>query len=151
MKRWLDFFRTLIAFLLVLQVGTVQALPSDGHLNLCLGYDGHFEISADACHALSDLPSRPAHPFLADDEHHGECLDLPLGCSVSAGLLPSSANLQQLRRQSPDRNSSLTRAGYLSAPARQLFHLLHHTPSTPADRRFPPAHLTPLRTIVLLI
>jgi hypothetical protein len=151
MRRWLGLFRPLIIILLALQVSTIYALPADAHLNLCIGYDGHFEISADSCAIVPDHFSRTLDPVLADEDHHGDCLDLTLGCSATKGLRPSLANHRRAGHQFPGTSQSSAPGGYFYPHPLQHPDIPSRTCSPPDAPVLPSAHLLPLRTTVLLI
>ena len=81
MRRLIKKIRPLLALLLLLQATNVYALPEDIHLNLCLGTDGHLEISYDFCAEtlLFQQPKSLGSVFTSED-HHGDCLDIVANC-----------------------------------------------------------------------
>jgi hypothetical protein len=90
--RW-RVFRSLIVILLVLQVSAAYALPAGAHLKLCIGFNGHFDISLDECTAEPGRPPQPPGTVPHDEDRHDECLDIAVGCVSLEALHPSIAEV----------------------------------------------------------
>jgi len=91
MRRLIKKYRPLLGLLLLLQATTVYALPADIHLNLCLGSDGHLEISTDFCTDTQLFEqSQPLSSTLSNDDHHGDCLDIIVNCDLEEELFSTS-------------------------------------------------------------
>ena len=137
--------RSILAILLIFQVGAAYALPADFHLNLCVGYDGHFDISPDECSTVDQEAD------LANEEnHHDDCLDVSLGCVALDDVHPRPVRACQ----SQTKGNRLVAPLSLSQQSIALTFKLHPSyGSQPNLSRgaLPALPLVSLRSVVLLI
>lgn len=145
MRYKVDIFLSMLAILLILQASAAYALPTEVHFNLCIGLDGHVEISQNDC--LGD-PSHTAQQVdvvsLYVDGHHSDCFDVSIGCTSSDYLRSSTIQNSFSKITKNIRN-------YSSQPAeRYVFSAPHQIPYF-STRIAPPSYITSLRTIVFLI
>ncbi len=94
------FFVVLAIILMV----TAYAPPSGLHLKLCIGEDGHWDISAVACASEQQTPVS-SHSHSNPTDHHGKCTDFTTACDEKEICIPTSA--LSPRNQS-SKNFSLT-------------------------------------------
>lgn len=84
----------MIAVLLILQTGVACALPPGGHLNLCIGSDGHFDIGIAECSTDLVQPPGDLEADTKSSGHHGDCLDIVFGCADLGNKVLRSAAIQ---------------------------------------------------------
>lgn len=150
MRRLKDIFGPLIAILLILQVSAACALPAEVHLNLCIGFDGHIDISIDGCAGNPNQPPRQPDMILYGENHHDECLDVAIGCASSNELCPLVAEVCSSKAKPQRNNSPPTSENYPLSFSHRISKSSIRTAHLNTGA-FPPPHLVSLRTIVLLI
>ena len=145
MRYKVDIFLSMLTILLILQASAAYALPTEVHFNLCIGLDGHVDISQNDC--ISD-PGHTAQRvdvvFLYADDHHSDCLDVSIGCVSSDYLRPSTI-------QNSFSKITKTTSNYSSQPAERYVFSAPHQIHYFSTRNASPSYLTFLRTIVFLI
>jgi hypothetical protein len=145
MRYKVDIFLSMIAILLILQVSAAYALPAEVHLNLCIGLDGHVDISQNDCIGASSHPAqRLDDVLLSADDHHDDCLDLTIGCATADYFRTSTTENSFSKTTKTFRN-------YSSHPAdKNVFYAPRRIPHF-LTRTAPPSDITFLRTVVFLI
>lgn len=151
MRRLKDIFGPLIAILLILQVSAAYALPAGVHLNLCIGFDGHIDISIDGCAGNPSQPPRQPDTILYGEDHHDNCLDVAIGCVSSDELRPLVAEVCSSKAKPKRNDSPPTTENYTLSFSHRISQSSIRTSHYLNSRAFPPPHLVSLRTIVLLI
>ena len=68
-----------LAVLLICTLGVATGLLSISHMNLCIGSDGHIDISS--CLESVNAPESNLNASKSK-EHHDECLDIEITCEV---------------------------------------------------------------------
>ena len=151
MRRLIKNFRPLLALLLLLQATTVYALPTDIHLNLCFGSDGHLKISADFCaETLLIQQSQPMSSVLSSEDHHGDCLDVVLNCdSEEEFFFPSEEALLVKTKIIGNCPPLVAEEHIYSSPYQVVQSSILN--SYLISRTFSPAHLDFISATVLLI
>lgn len=141
----------LLAILLILQVVVAYSVPAGAHLNLCIGFDGHVDITLDDCVADLGHPNPPQADASHDDDHHGDCMDIAMGCAsintvrVSIREVCTSSELTRI-------NKNITVNGGLSVlNANPLSPCLNQTSFYSEDCSRPSLQIDCLRSTVLLI
>lgn len=144
--------RILKSFLLILlsvQVIAAYGLPAGAHLKLCIGYDGHIDISIDGCATDSTQPNRPAAAETHTDSHHGDCLDIYMGCD-SFDKLCSTFPEVYISNEMNKVNNTISVFGSLTGlscrPLSQNHNFYYQDGET-----FPDPCIDSLRTTILLI
>ena len=74
----------------IIVMAATYALPSGLHLKLCIGEDGHWDISAVAC-ASEQQTSVSKHSHGNPTDHHGKCSDFTAACDGKEICRPISA------------------------------------------------------------
>ena len=152
MKRRLYIARQLIAILLIFQVSAAYALPAGVHLNLCLGFDGHVDISQEYCVSDSiQAPQQLDRVLLYAEDHHADCLDVAMGCVSSVELRPPVSEVRSTIAKVSKNDSPLLAANYVFSFPRQIARSSIRSPLQMNDGISPPSHLDSLRSIILLI
>ncbi|MEW6520086.1 MAG: hypothetical protein AB1461_11790 [Thermodesulfobacteriota bacterium] len=147
MKTWRNIFSPLLALLLIVQMSTAFAAPPGAHLALCFGFDGHFDVAQDFCDTSVTLPQQQQDDLSAG-LHHGDCLDLVIGCGSYDQAVPHSASLCKTKvRQESARPAACPAATF----SRNLPQLEFQPPSRLHHQELPTSSLLSLRTVVLLI
>lgn len=70
--------RKTISYLVVILLAISYSLPVEGHLKICIGYDGHIDVEAHACETKS--PIGQPEQIIGSDDHHNECIDFESTC-----------------------------------------------------------------------
>ncbi len=90
--------RKIWVVLAIILMFTAYGLPSSLHFKICIGEDGHFDITPLACASNQQTPVSK-HSNTNPTDHHGKCTDFTTACdkkeicSLSSVLLsrnPSS-------------------------------------------------------------
>lgn len=152
MKHWLSIFRQLIVILLIFQVSAAYALPTGVHLNLCLGFDGHVDLSQEYCDSDSSLaPQQLDLVLLSAEDHHGDCLDVEIGCVSSGEFRAPTSEVRSSIAKVNKNESSLLAANSAFSFRHQGAQSSIRSHLHSNGRFFPPPHLDSLRSIILLI
>lgn len=150
MKTWRNFFSPLIALLLILQMSTAFASPPGAHLELCFGTNGHFDVSPDFCDTHFNPPQQQRDAAVSDPLHHGDCLDLVIGCGFYDQAVPPGGSdcISKAKVQQSSSRSAVFPAVLFS---RNLPQAGLHSPFHLNRQDLLPSPLASLRTVVLLI
>jgi hypothetical protein len=145
-------FRPLVVILLILQVSTAYALPAGVHINLCFGFDGHFDISSDLCAATSlPLPLPQACTVLFNQDHHDECQNVVISHVSSEEPRPPNERNCSAKTMPQSNNWHSTTTNYFYSFSFRTLKSPIRTSSPPNSEAFLPSPLDSLRTVVLLI
>lgn len=70
-----------LAVFILLMMNTILVIPSGLDLEICLGKDGHIDVSLNNCQdgASPKIPTRQ-HPPTYTTTHHDNCLHIALAC-----------------------------------------------------------------------
>lgn len=144
--------RLLLVLLLLVQVSAAYAMPAGAHLNLCIGFDGHIELSPDGCASTTKPVSRLPEIQANEDDHHDDCLDVAIGCVVLDEMRPPRTEVSLSAIKARNNN---TAPALIDQDTAAMLRRMARTPSPFSFRLtrtdLVSSHLVSLRTIVLLI
>lgn len=148
--RW-RILKSFLVVLLSLQVSFAYALPTGAHFKLCIGYDGHIDISLDDCDTGSTQPIQPSVAAAHTDNHHGDCLDIDMGCVSFDKLRPTLAEVC-ISSEMAKVNSAISVDGnVVDLSSRPLSQYQNHDCFHRESDTFPGQLTDYLRTTILLI
>ncbi len=148
--RW-RIFKSLLVILLVFQVSTASAVPAGAHLKLCIGFDGHIDVSPDDCASNPSQALRLPDPIQYGEDHHGDCVDVEIGCVSSEALRPSIAEVCLSKVEIRRNDSSSATGNYALSFTHRINQTSIHNASHLNSEVFPPSDIFFLRTVILLI
>lgn len=139
------------AVFILLMMNTILVIPSGLDLELCLGKDGHIDVSLNNCQdgASPKIPTRQ-HPPTYTTTHHDNCLHIALACGnpKEATRINEKTNYQQYTLNVYNSTATFFLKGSLAGSENMYagsngFFIPFESLSSP--------NLTALRTVFLLI
>ncbi len=136
--------KILVVLTMVLMAAAYSPL-SGLHLKLCIGEDGHWDITAVAC-ASNQPPPVSKHSNENPSDHHGKCTDFTTACDKKEICNPSPVLFPRNPSAKVFPLSSVTKtSGVIPQPAIKPSVSLSYS----SEKSFP--HPAYLRSVVLLI
>ncbi|MBW2368726.1 MAG: hypothetical protein JRH15_12660 [Deltaproteobacteria bacterium] len=151
MKTWRRTFHPFIAVLLILLISPTAALPQGVHLNLCIGFNGHTDISLDDCSIDSMQLCRWQDLILYGESQQDNCLDIAFGCTASDKQVLYLRNVDSLKTKVQFYNFPEPMGSYLFSFPPEISQYPMGTSPQLRYGALLASDLVSIRTIVLLI